>query len=247
MQRRADQGGRCAGRSHGDELFDCRDSSTDAHLHGGTRFAEPQEQFHGSGSPASPDAGKIEQQQTADTQVENLLRQPLQTGCGPVRALRQAWHAFKQVQAEDDPAGIGSIEDSPDGVRTGSGLEADHDRGVIEIDQRVQVVLVLQPGIDPEMHVLPGEFAIQRRIGSLPRDGIKVGDVELPQVKQVAVGTGQIQRLARGMQDTLQRPIMGANSCDGMDSLPVLDVKHWDHAKVALEHGFLSSTHNLGS
>ena len=26
MQRRADQGGRCTGRSHGDELFDCRDS-----------------------------------------------------------------------------------------------------------------------------------------------------------------------------------------------------------------------------
>ena len=59
--------------------------------------------------------------------------------------LRQAWHALEQVQAEDDPAGIGSIENSPDGVRTGSGFEADHDGGVIEIDQARQVILVLQP------------------------------------------------------------------------------------------------------
>src|SRR5208282_4775063 len=149
--------------------------------------------------------------------------------------------------AEDDPVWIDSIEDIPHGVRTGSGLESDHDRGVIEIDQSVQVVFVLQPGIDPETHVLTGEFAIERQIGSLSRNGIEVGEVELPQIKQVAVGAGQLQRIARGMQDTLQRPIMGASSSDGMDSLPVLDVKHRDHAKVALEHGFLSSTHNPGS
>ena len=83
-------------------------------------------------------------------------------------ALRQARHAFEQVQAKDDPAGIGSIEDSPDGVRTGSGLEADHDGGALEIDQRVKVVLVLQAGIDPEMQIQPGESAIERQIGSLP-------------------------------------------------------------------------------
>ena len=104
MQCRADQGGRCAGRLHGDELFDSRDSSADAYLHGGTSYAEPHEQLFGSGPPASPDPGKIEQQQAADSQVEDLPRQSLQIGRGPVRARRQAWHTFKKVQGKLPPA-----------------------------------------------------------------------------------------------------------------------------------------------
>jgi len=72
MQRRADQDGRGARRSQGEEVFHARDPSADAHLHGGVRLAESQEQLLGSSAPAGANAGKIEQQQPADPQVENL-------------------------------------------------------------------------------------------------------------------------------------------------------------------------------
>ena len=214
---------------------------------GGTSFAEPQERFPGSGSPTCSDAGKIEQQQAADSQVVNLPRQPIQIGRGPVRAFGRCGTPSNRSRLRTTRLGSVRSRMDPDGVRPGSGLEADHDGGVIEIDQRVQVVFVLQAGIDPEMYIHHGELCDRAADRVVSPDGIKVGEVELPQVKQVAVGAGQLHRLARGMQEALQRPIMGANSADGMDSLPVLDVEHWDHAKLALEHGFFSSTHNPGS
>ncbi len=75
------------------------------------------------------------------------------------------------------------MENIGNGVRTGGGFEADHDGGAIEIDQRGQIVLVPYSGIDPKTDALPGKFAIELHVGLFPRDGIKVGEVKLPQVK----------------------------------------------------------------
>ena len=108
-------------------------------------------------------------------------------------------------------------------------------------------MLVFQSRVDPELHAQSGELAVEQQIGGPARDRIEVGNVDFPQVKLVAVGPGQLERLASGVQATLQRPIMGTISSHGMNGLPVPDVQYRNHAKRALKHVFLGTAHNPGS
>ena len=106
----------------------------------------------------------------ADTQLQDLPGQLERIGRRPARGGTKARRPIEQVQAENDALGIGSIEDRPDRLGAASGLEADHDRRLLQTEERFQVVRGPQPGVDPqaELEFLEPAIKLDGRV-SFPR------------------------------------------------------------------------------
>ena len=142
----------------------------------------------------------------------------------------------------------GPIEDLSQGVRTADGLEADHDRRPLELQQGRQVVRGPNARVDPEVEIQLRELAIEciRREAS-PEMASRSATYNSREAENIAVGPGQCQRIGRGMQEASNRLIMRAIASDGVDGSACLDVENRDHAKVAHPHGFPWLHHNPGS
>ncbi len=74
VERRADESRCRSGLLQGDELFESRNTSANARRHRRMCFAEPVEELVGSCASAGPDARKIQEEQVAGSQVNDLPR-----------------------------------------------------------------------------------------------------------------------------------------------------------------------------
>ncbi len=99
----------------------------------------------------------------ADSQFQDLPGQPSRSVDGQPAPVGRRGTPSKRSRLRTTRSGIGPIEDRPHGLRTADGLEADHDRRLLEIEQRRPGrPRSFMPGVDPQVQILPGEFAIER-------------------------------------------------------------------------------------
>src|SRR4051812_34506536 len=108
------------------DLVDPRDPAADCDLDIGRDSLDLFEETHRPRPLTGPDAGKLQEQQSANTLIDGLEGEVPGRSTSPAGAIGDACRALEQVHAQDNPVTTDPIDDGHDDFRATHRLKAGH-------------------------------------------------------------------------------------------------------------------------